>query len=61
MIEYRSRQIVFECDGCGDTFESRKRELHKALTEVKKHRWRYNLSTLRERWVHWCPKCKRRK
>lgn len=53
---YREETITFECDGCGDEFESSTDVWSDALAEFKRHGGCARKEA--DEWVHLCPECK---
>jgi Fe2+ or Zn2+ uptake regulation protein len=47
--------IIFCCDGCGDTIETRRSEFADALTEAKREGWKAR--KVCDEWMHFCKDC----
>jgi hypothetical protein len=55
MIVRQYGKIIFECDECGDTFESNTREFDEAWENAKDEGWRAYKED--GEWCHSCPDC----
>lgn len=49
-------KIVFECDECGDTFESGTSDFEEALHKAK-HDQDWLVTKEGQTWLHICPSC----
>ena len=63
MIDRQYGRQVFECDGCGDTHETRKTDFNEAWAEAKAEGWQarpvsfVGMKDEQPVWIHSCPKC----
>jgi hypothetical protein len=46
--------IMFECDNCGDTFETKYSDFYAALSLAQKKGWQ---TIEKNNWKHYCPVC----
>ena len=49
------RTVTFECDSCGDTFNTDHEDFRDALDMLKRHNWA--IRQIDGNWVHVCPEC----
>jgi Fe2+ or Zn2+ uptake regulation protein len=55
MIDRQNGDIVFECDECGEVFESATSDFNSAWNQAKRDGWR--VRKIGTEWVHECPNC----
>jgi hypothetical protein len=55
MIDRQNGDLVFECDTCGETFESETSDFNSAWNQAKRDGWR--VKKIGTQWVHSCPNC----
>lgn len=55
MLDWQHGQAVYECDGCDETLQTGEREFERALTVLKRERWRSVKDTTG--WLQLCPDC----
>jgi hypothetical protein len=56
MLDRQNGDIVWECDGCGDTLETETDDFDIARDMLKSEQW----TTAKHggEWVHFCPDCR---
>ena len=52
-------QVIFECDTCGDTYESGEGEFNEAYAAAKDEGWIAFKNDETGKWEHRCEDCKR--
>jgi len=55
MIDRQKGDLVFECDTCGETYESATSDFSAAWNQAKRDGWR--AKKIGSEWVHTCPVC----
>jgi hypothetical protein len=55
MIDRQNGDIVFECDECGETFESATSDFNSPWNQAKRDGWR--VRKIGKEWYHSCPNC----
>lgn len=55
MIDRQNGDLVFECDECGETFESATSDFNSAWNQAKRDGWR--AKKIGTEWVHECQNC----
>jgi hypothetical protein len=55
MIHRIGGNVCFECDSCGENYDSQTNEFHAAWAEAKDLGWRSR--KIGQDWVHSCPDC----
>jgi len=58
MIDRQNGDLVFECDECGETFESATSDFNSAWNQAKRDGWR--VRKIGTEWVHTCSGCSRK-
>ena len=53
--EKGSRNVVFNCDGCSEVFETEAKDFADALDKLKAEKW--GMEKDGEEWMHYCPSC----
>lgn len=52
---YRDRTMSFECDQCGEEFDTDTDDFHDALAEAKDNGWKAQIEL--GEWQHFCENC----
>ena len=55
MLDRQHGNIVFECDGCGDTLETGTRNFDEAKAQLDSEGWK--VRKIGADWIHGCPSC----
>ncbi len=55
MIDRQNGNLVFECDTCGETFESAASDFNSAWNQAKRDGWW--VKKFGQDWIHSCFKC----
>lgn len=58
MMDRQKGLLVFECDSCGETLDTEKRDFDDARAVLKREGWRTTTPDDGETWEHSCPGCK---
>lgn len=55
MIYRQNDDVVFECDACGEVFESEDSDFNSAWNQAQRDGWR--VKKIGTDWVHSCGRC----
>lgn len=56
MLDRQHGKIVFECDSCGEVFNTDTGDFHDAIVYLNAREWQFKY--IAKIWCHYCRKCK---
>ena len=56
MLDRQKGDVVFECDGCAEIFDTQTGSFEAALNRMRREGWRAFKTG--EDWFHYCSRCK---
>lgn len=58
MISRDGGNIIINCDGCSEDYDTGESDFRGAIEEIKEVGWRIGRNEDDSDWVHFCPSCR---